>query len=274
MSSAVASRARPRVRGISPAWAWASRLVFIAVLIGVWDIASGTPALRSSLPSPGATVAALGGLVVQSAVWFDVLLTVRSALVGLLISAVGGTVIGLLIGSSRFLQASTSFTIDFFRTVPGLAVVPLGILVLGPTMGLDIFMVVFAAIWSVMIQSIAAVRNLDPAVRELAMVYRIRPWRKYLQVLLPACLPSIVAGIRIAAVLSLLLAIGTQLLTGSPGLGSRIALYQETAQYPSMYACVVLAAFLGILFNALIRTTERRALRWFYIPREMAKAAA
>lgn len=275
MLTGVASRKRriARVRNTAvPTWAWLLRVAFVAALVLVWQLASSTPALRSSLPGPGATTLAIIQLVQNPELWWDVFYTVRSAAAGLALSTVGGVLLGLLIGASRFLQNSTSFTIDFLRTVPGLAVVPLGILVLGPTFGLDVFMIVFSAIWAVIIQSIAAVRNLDPEIKEMAAVYRLTPWRKYLQVLLPACLPAIVAGIRIAAVLSLLLAVGTELLTGSPGLGSRIALYQENSIYPAMYGCVVLAAVLGMTFNALVRASERRALRWYFLPREMARS--
>jgi len=272
MSAAIERAARRGSSSGAPLWAWAGRIGFIAVLLLLWYALSLTVVLRASLPSPGATLAALGQLVIDGEFWLQVLFTLRSAVVGLLISTVGGILLGLLIGASRFLQQSTSFTIDFFRTVPGLAVVPLGILVLGPTMGLDVFMIVFAAIWPVMIQSISAVRNLDPAIRELASVYHVARWRTYLQVLLPACLPAIAAGIRIAAVLSLLLAVGTELLTGSPGLGSRIAAYQENSMYPQMYACVFVAAFMGIAFNTIVRTVERRALRWYHVPRAMARA--
>lgn len=271
MAPAVGVSDRRRAVRHIPGGAWAIRLVFIAVLLMLWHLAAATPALRLTLPSPGATAGAIGRLIQQQALWVDVALTLRSALLGLAIATVGGVLLGLAIGASRFLEASTAFTIDFMRTIPGLAVIPLGILVFGPTVRLDIFMIVFSAIWAVIIQSIAAVRNLDPAVKEFASVYRVATWRKYLQVLLPACLPAIVAGIRVAAVLSLLLSVGTQLLTGSPGLGSRIALYQETSNYSAMYGCVVLTAILGMAFNAGVRLAERRALRWYFLPREMAR---
>lgn len=219
-------------------------------------------------------MAALVEQVTQPDLWVDVWLTVQSALVGLAISVVGGVALGLVIGMSRFLTASTSFLTDFLRTVPGLALIPLGILIFGPKMSLDVFLIVFAAIWPVMIASISAVRNVDPAIREMADVYRVPTWRKYVQVLFPACLPAIGAGIRIAAVLSLLIAVGTQLLVGSPGLGSRITLFQLNAQYPQMYACVLITAVLGVVFTAVVRRAERSSLRWFYVPREMEKRNA
>jgi len=267
-----ARRGGAQAVGSSPI-AWAARLLFIAALLGVWHLAAGSPLLRDFLPTPFVTVLALGRMLTDGGLWLDLGLTLRSALTGLAIAASFGIVLGLLIGASRFLHRSTAFTIDFLRTVPGLALIPLGILVFGPTMSLAVFMIVFAALWPILIQSISAARNLDRAIIEMATVYRIPLLRRLFQVLLPACLPSIAAGLRLAAVLAVLLAVGTELLTGAPGLGSRIAFYQETSNYGPMYACVIIAGFFGVAFNALVRLVERRALRWYHVPRELARRA-
>jgi len=260
-------------RGDSRLTVWGGRVLFFALLILVWHLAATGTALRSSLSSPWDTTSAFVKLLLLPGFWLDVFYTLRSSLLGLLLAAVVGILLGLLIGASKFLYSSTAFTIDFLRTIPGLAVIPLGILVFGPSMKLDIFMIVFSALWPIIIQTTYAAHSISREILEMASVYRLSTSRRLFFVFLPACLPGIGTGLRLAATMSLLLAVGTQLLTGSPGIGSRITGYQEAAAYDLLYACILLAGVLGIAFNGGIRALEKKLLGWHYTPRELERRA-
>lgn len=246
------------------------RLVFVALLLGVWHWAATSTDMAGTLSTPLETSRAFAELLLRGEVWYDIYLTLQSSLLGLAICTVVGVLIGLLLSLGQHVYGSASFVIDFLRTVPGLAIIPLGILVFGPTLKLDLLMIIFSALWPVLLQTVSAVRQLDREILETVRTYRIPAWRRILFVMLPACSPRIATGIRIAATMSLLLALGTQLIAGSPGLGSRISLYQQNASYADLFACIAIAGVLGILFNAGIRAIEEVSLKWHFVPRRNA----
>jgi ABC-type nitrate/sulfonate/bicarbonate transport system permease component len=90
--------------------------------------------------------------------------------------------------------------------------------------------------------------------------------------MLPSAAPLIATGIRVAATMSLLLAIGAELIGGAPGVGNAIALAEVNGDIPQMYAVVVVAATLGVLLNMAMLGLEGRALVWH--PSHRPRAAA
>lgn len=238
------------------------RVVLLGLVLLVWKLAATHSAAAGTLATPAQTVKALGQLVSAHDFWVATYDTLRNAVVGLCASAVAGVVVGLLLASRRFAYQSASLLIDFLRTVPGLTIMPLGILVLGPTERLDFLMIVTTAVWPILLQTVYAVTQLDVEILETAAAYRIPWWRRFFFVLLPACMPRIATGVRISASMALLLAIGTEILAGSPGLGAQISTFEQQAVYPRMYAEILVCGILGVLCNAVISAAERIALRW------------
>lgn len=261
--------ARPRSR---PAIAvLIGRIVFFGLLFALWYWVTTATYLGKSISTPWDTAVAFVELPFTDDFWRSVFMTMRSTVIGVVLSVVLGVGVGLILSIGPHFYRSTSFVIDFLRTVPGLAILPLGILVLGPTMELDLLMIVFSAVWPVLIQTVYAVRQLDTELLETVRTYRVPPIRRFLTVILPACLPRIATGIRISATMVLLLAVGTELLAGSPGLGNLISVYQQNSVYPELYACIIWTGILGYLFTMGIRAIERRALVWHFTPRAMAE---
>lgn len=245
----------------------AGRAVLIVAVLLVWQLAASHSSASGTLSSPWATARALGQLVSSQDFWTAVYHTLSSALIGLAACTVVGTLAGLLLASRRFAYQSASVLIDFLRTVPGLTILPLGILVFGPTGHLDVLTIASTAIWPILLQTVYAVTQLDAEILETAAAYKIPAWRRVVFVLLPACMPRIATGIRISASMALLLAIGTEILAGSPGIGAEISDFGQQAAYPRMYAAILVCGILGIACNAAIASLEGIALRWHYQPR-------
>lgn len=249
------------------------RFVFFLALFVLWQWATTATYLSNSISTPLETVVGMWELIWDPLLWRSIGFTVLSAMSGLLIAIVLGVTVGLVLSIGPSYYRSASFLIDFLRTIPGLAILPLGILVFGPTMRLDLLMIVFSAVWPILIQTVYAVRQLDRELIETVQTYRVPPLRRFWTVVLPACAPRIATGIRIAASMSLLLAVGTQLLAGSPGLGNLISVYQQNAVYGKLYACIIFTGIIGFLFNLLILRVERKALAWHFTPRLMAETS-
>lgn len=246
------------------------RVALLAIVLVGWNYAAAHSSAAGTLASPAETAKALGHLVAAHDFWVATYDTLRNAVVGLCASAVAGIAIGLVLASQRFAYQSASLLIDFLRTVPGLTIMPLGILVLGPTERLDFLMIVTTAVWPILLQTVYAVTQLDAEILETVAAYRIPWWRRFVFILLPACMPRIATGVRISASMALLLAIGTEILAGSPGLGSQISTFEQQAAYPRMYAAILVCGVLGVLCNAVIAAAERIGLRWHVQSRRTA----
>jgi ABC-type nitrate/sulfonate/bicarbonate transport system permease component len=106
------------------------------------------------------------------------------------------------------------------------------------------------------------VHQVDPVARDVARAYRFRRRERVFAVVLPSAAPFVATGVRIAATMSLLLAVGAELIGNAPGLGQSISGAEQNGDIPQMYAYIVVTAVLGVLINLALLRVERRTLRW------------
>ena len=148
------------------------KLIAIAVVLLLWQIASSSTT-DGRLPTPVEVLQAFIGLVGTSTYWAAIGATLRSWAAGLALCAVIGVPVGLLIGTSLRASKSTQWVIDFCRTIPAIALLPLVLLLFGPTFRMEITMIVLAAIWPLLIQSMYAARQVEPLLKWVVRVFRI-----------------------------------------------------------------------------------------------------
>jgi ABC-type nitrate/sulfonate/bicarbonate transport system permease component len=194
--------------------------------------------------------------------WLAVLDTVRTWLLGLVIAVALGVAIGVVIGSVPILRAATASTIEFLRPIPSVALIPLVVVLQGPTVAATLILVVYAAFWQVLIQVLAGVADIDPVASDTAHSYHLGRWARIRFLVWPTALPYVVTGVRLAATVALILTITGELVIGSPGLGQEIANARSSGAVPVMYALIVVTGLFGVAANVVTRTAERRALAW------------
>jgi ABC-type nitrate/sulfonate/bicarbonate transport system permease component len=181
---------------------------------------------------------------------------------GLAIAVGAGIVVGVLLSVVPYLREATASTVEFLRPIPSVALIPLAVLLYGTELGSVLLLVVYAAFWQVLIQTLYGVQDVDPVAEETARSYGLGAWARVRHVLWPTALPYVMTGVRLAAAVALILAITAELVIGAPGLGARIAVAQASQAVPEMYALIVVAGLLGLLINVGARSVERRALAW------------
>ncbi|MFL5997805.1 MAG: ABC transporter permease [Streptomyces sp.] len=181
---------------------------------------------------------------------------------GLAIAVSAGIVIGVIVSVVPYLREATASTIEFLRPIPSVALIPLAVLLYGSALRSVLLLVVYAAFWQVLIQTLYGVQDVDPVADETARSYGLGTWARIRHVLWPTALPYVMTGVRLAAAVALILAITGELVIGAPGLGARIAVAQNSQAVPEMYALIVVTGLLGLLINVGARTVERRALAW------------
>jgi ABC-type nitrate/sulfonate/bicarbonate transport system permease component len=194
--------------------------------------------------------------------WTAVFDTLWTWLLGLVIAVALGVAIGVFIGSVPVLRAATASTIEFLRPIPSVALIPLVVVLQGPTIEATLVLVVYAAFWQVLIQVLAGVADIDPVASDTARSYHLGRWDRIRFLVWPTALPYAVTGVRLAAAVALILTITGELVIGSPGLGQEIANARSSGAVPVMYALIVVTGLFGVAANVLTRAAERRVLAW------------
>lgn len=238
-------------------------VVGVLLALAVWQ---ALPALglvpERALPGALAVLGALGTLLGNGEFWAAVWATLAGAGLGLLIAVVAGVLVGTLMGAVRLLGSAFTPAVEFLRPVPGVALIPVAILMFGPGLTSDVALVVFGCVWVVIVQTIYGIKAVEQVAIQTAKSFRMSHLNRIRYVQIPSALPFIATGVRIASAIALIIAVTAELVAGNDGLGSSIALAQSTGRTDDMYAYIVTAGLLGILAHFAFGSVERRLLHW------------
>lgn len=208
------------------------------------------------------TFGSLGEQLGQSGYWTAIAQTLEGWAIGLGIAIAIAVPLGLALGFNDYLYRAARPVIEFLRPVPSVALIPLAILIYGTGLQSKVFLVAFASVWPLLIQTIYGARDLDPIQLETARSFRISRRDRVLRVTLMGAVPYIATGLRIASATALILAITAELIIGSAGLGREINLARQGGATELMYALIVTTGLLGWGLNSLFARGEHRVLHW------------
>lgn len=183
---------------------------------------------------------------------------------GLAIATVLGVAAGLLIGEMETLRRITSPTLNFFRAVPPAAIVPIVIIALGVGAAPKIFIIALGCFWPILLNTIDGVRGTSAAVRETARAYRIPAHLVVFRVALPAAMPQIMAGIRVALSVGLVLMVISEFFGADAGVGFYITEASTRFATRQAWAGTILVGILGYLLSAGFLIVERQVLAWYF----------
>lgn len=178
------------------------------------------------------------------------------------LSVVIGVAFGVAIGSSEALRSTVEPTLEFIRAIPAAAILPVAILIFGITDRQKVFVIVFGAVWPILLNTIEGVRGIDPSFQEVARAYNFRRRERLLYVTAPAALPQIMAGMRIALSISILLLVYAELYAATEGLGYYILNAQQLFLIPEMWAGIFVLSIFAYVVNLLFAAFEQRVLFW------------
>ena len=154
--------------------------------------------------------------------------------------------------------------VELLRATPAIALVPALIVILGVGDRMLIAVIAFGVVFPVLVNSMDGVRAASPELRETASLLRLGQAERILRVDLPAALPSIFAGLRVALSIGLVMVVVSEFVGGGDGLGHYILVEQSQFNIPEMYAGILFLGLLGFVLNGVFVLIERRALSWHY----------
>ncbi|WP_369140510.1 ABC transporter permease [Modestobacter versicolor] len=231
--------------------------------VALWEAVSRLGVVDSTYLPPFSRVAVeVVELLGTGPFWSALGSTMSSWAIGLAISLVAGVVLGIAIGSSRFLRTWTSSTIEFLRPIPSVALIPIAIVVFSITPSATVFIVVWACFWVILVHVTSGVADVDPVGRATARSYGLSRWWQARFVTWPTTLPYLMTGVRMSGTIALVVAITIELVVGTPGLGNLLARNQSAGNVDTVYALALLTGFLGLALNTVMQAVERAVLSW------------
>ncbi len=180
-----------------------------------------------------------------------------------LIAVILGVLIGLVLGMSPRIRAVTDPFVQFFRSLPPPVIIPIGILVFGIGVMMNVFIIVFGAIWATLLNTTDGIAGVHSQVRDMARSYRLGFWQRVRHVLLPAAGPQIAAGMRTSLQISIILIVVSEMVGSTSGIGYYVIKSQQTFQVVDTWAGTIVLGVLGYLATLVFMLIEKRALRWY-----------
>jgi len=257
-----------------PHWRQSARptaygVIGVIGLLLAWQLLAVGPLSGTSLPTVGQAVYALVQMLGEGDFWEDTAVTAGTALVGLAASIVVGVVLGILIGTSQLLRFATSAVLEFLKPIPPIVILPIAVLVLGPTTEMTVVLVIIGCAIPILIQTVAGVFDIDPVRTDTARSYGMGRAEILGRVVLPGASPFIATAIRVSAPAALVVTVVAGLLGGGPGLGQSLYQAQTAGDSARMYALIIVLGVLGMIFQAASQLVESKALHWHESKREV-----
>ena len=194
--------------------------------------------------------------------WADVVPSIGRALAGLAIAIVVGIALGVIAGQWASAAAYIDPPVNFMRSLPKPAIVPIFLLVLGASDSMRIGLIAFGCIWPILLNTMQGVRSVDLAYRETATAFHIPTLVTFFRVILPAASPKIAAGIRVSLSLALILMVLSEWMLAMNGLGYFLISAQRKFQVLDLWSSIVLLGLIGYALNVAFLAVERRLLGW------------
>jgi len=265
--SALTSAAAPATRKpeAKPSWLSAGflpRFVTGAVILLVWEIA-----VRATAPAyvakPSTVAMAIPRVITDPAFLAATGATLTAVAEGLAIALVFGTIIGLLMGRSPAFERAIRHYVNGFYAIPMIVVLPLFSLWFGYSAGTRIATIIFAAIFSIIINVADGARSVPREYLEVARSFRSNRLSVLTGIVLPASTPYLLAGFRLAAGRALIGAVVAEFFLSVGGLGYYILYNSRAYKHSEAFVGVLLLAAFGVGFELLVQWATRRFMPWY-----------
>jgi ABC-type nitrate/sulfonate/bicarbonate transport system permease component len=203
-----------------------------------------------------------GHLWLTSDATANVLPSLARLLVGWAAASLAGIALGLAIGRLKLFADLVEPIVHFGRAVPAPTLVPVFLVIFGIGTPMEVATIAFGVIWPVLLNTIDGARAVHPGYLETAAAFRLGPAARLIRVILPSAAPKILAGLRLALSLALVMMIISEFVGSTDGIGREVLVAQSNFDVSVMWDAIVLLGLLGVVLNALFSLLEHRALAW------------
>ncbi|NRQ32235.1 ABC transporter permease [Nonomuraea sp. NN258] len=231
------------------------------LLVLLWWLVGG---LSFYLPGPDRVARAFAGTWFSRRLLDDVLPSLLRLLAGYAVAGLVGVGLGVPIGLSPRLRATLEPVLEFFRAIPPPVLVPLIMLLAGIDTPMKVLVIVSGCVWPILLNTVEGVRALDEVLSDTCRMYGVRGASRLRRFVLRGASPQIMAGLRQALSIGIILMVISEMFASSSGLGFTIVLFQRQFEIAEMWSGILLLGLLGLGLSLLFRRVERRVLSWYH----------
>lgn len=248
---------------LSAAGRMAAYLYPIALVVALWALASASGWTRPMfLPSPLAVLQQARQLLSDDAVLGPVGLSLYRALAGLLLAFLAGVPLGLLMAHSGWVRKAVDPLVSVAFPAPKITFMPIFILWFGIDSLSKILLVAFTCIFPILVAAYEGAIAVPTVLLWSARAMGSSPGRMVRRVLLPAAVPTLFSGVRVAVPTALITAYTAEMVAGGGGLGAALMYAQRFFETPTVFVCIVLMLLSGIVLDRALLALRRRLIPW------------
>jgi sulfonate transport system permease protein len=245
------------------AFRFLSRYGVLIGFLALWQVASSVGWVNAAvLPPIDMIIAALWKGLAGGSLLGDIAISLQRAGIAFAAAVAVAIPLGLFMGQVRAVETALDPILQVFRQTSALALYPVFILLLGLGETSKIFVIFWATLFPLLLNTTSGVKEVDPKLLEMARVYGASRLTVFRRVVLPGAVPSIFVGLRLSATTALLLLIASEMIGANKGIGFQVMNAQYNFQIPLMFAAIVILAGLGLIANQALVTLQRRLCRW------------
>jgi sulfonate transport system permease protein len=233
--------------------------VGVVLLLAVWQGAFTFGLLHlQSLPAPIGVARSLGGLLESGEIFPPLLHTLWVVTAGSVLALAIGTAAGAVMGLSPLAYMWGMASFDFLRTLPVVALLPIAVLLWGPSTKSELIITTYAAAWVMTINTAGAFTEVHPRLGDVCQTFQLSRLESVRKVWLPAIAPAMLVGARLSVVVAAISATIAETLVNPQGLGWEIVRSQQALQPGKLWSYAVVAGLFGYLLNVVLVVTARR----------------
>jgi NitT/TauT family transport system permease protein len=235
----------------------------LGVFLVVWWLVVATGYVSSLyLATPQDTAKAFVDGLLDGSLSSEVVPSVQRALIGFVIALVAGIGLGIVVGSFQIFQTLAAPVLLFFRNLSLLALLPVFVVFLGIGEESKVAIVVWACFWPIFVNAVGAVGGVERLLLNSARALGAGRGYTFVHVVLPAAIPAIFPGIRLAAANAFTALVAAELVGGAHGIGIYINNAALRYQTPQMYAGILALGLIGVLVAGVLAAVEWRVTAW------------
>lgn len=237
------------------------RLASVATVLLIWELAgrSINPILLSY---PTAITRAAVDMTLSGELPTELMLSLRILCLGFFLAAIAGIGLGIIIGRYQIAEYLLDPYINALYSTPTVALIPVIMLWLGLGFAAKTSIVFLVSFFPIVVNTQAGVRNISASLVDIGRVFGASERTVLAKIIVPASLPFILAGVRLAVGRAVVGMIVAEMFTAISGLGGLLILYSNSFQTDRMFVTVLVMAFLGASLSALVRMCEQRIAPW------------
>lgn len=237
------------------------KAVTLVIVLGAWEIA-GNYVNPLFLSSPSAIAVAFYELVRSGELISAIFTSLLSFALGVFFAIVVGITIGVAMGRIRMVEYVLEPYVNALYSTPSIALIPLFILWFGVGLTSKVIIIFTLSVFIVIINTFTGVKNLSQSVVDIGAAFGASERQIFWKVILPAALPFIMTGLRLAVGRAILAMIVAEFFTSIAGLGGMIVKYGNFFQTAKMFVPIIVVSLLGVGFVEVIKYVERKLAPW------------